>query len=325
MGKPCASLQVPVATGVQHGLVSGMSDPYAPHRDFIRPAWAARDLWRVLVMIIAFEVVFALSPSIFAALLPSPYLKAAFYEGTTAFGTLAQFASFGVSAVGLVVLLQLLHGRGFWTLIGPAAAAKLDLVKVALLVGFWLLVLEIFPPWIDTADLALVRSFGVWLALIPLALAALLIQVGTEEIFFRGYLQQQFACLSSARWVWMVLPSVMFGGLHYWNGNGAAEGIIWAIWATCLGIACADLTARTGNLGAAIGLHLANNAFALLIVAVEGWPASGVALFLYPYEDPELYALGADALLSPWVIFQVLTMLITVFIMWVAARVALKR
>ncbi len=302
-----------------------MSDPYAAHRDFIRPAWAARDLWRVLVMIVAFEVVFALSPSIFAALLPSPYLAAAFYEGTTAFGTLAQFASFGVSAVGLVVLLQLLHGRGFWTLIGPASAAKSDLINVAMLVGFWLLVLEIFPPWIVTADLALVRNFGVWLALIPLTLAVLLIQVGTEEIFFRGYLQQQLACISSSRWVWMVLPSAMFGGLHYWNGNGAAEGIIWAIWATSLGIACADLTARTGNLGAAIGLHLANNAFALLIVAVEGWPSSGVALFLYPYEDPDLYALGAEALLSPWVVFQVLTMQITVFIMWVAARIALKR
>ena len=62
----------------------------------------------------------------------------------------------------------------------------------------------------------------------------------------------------------MVLPSVMFGALHFWNGNGAAEGVLWAIWATALGIACADLTARTGNLGAAIGLHMANNVFALL-------------------------------------------------------------
>ena len=325
MGKPCASLQVAVATDVRRGLVSGMSDPYAAHRDFIRPAWAARDLWRVIVMIVAFEVVFMLSPSVFASVLPSPELSAAFYEGTSAFGTLAQFASFGVAAAGFVILLQLLHGRGFWSLIGPAAAAKRDLTNVAVLVGFWLLVLEVFPPWIDTADLAMVRNFGVWLALIPMALVVLLIQVGTEEMFFRGYLQQQLACLSSSRWAWMVLPSLMFGGLHYWNGNGAADGTIWAIWAATLGIACADLTARTGNLGAAIGLHLANNAFALLIVAVEGWPASGVALFLYPYEDPALYALDAEALFSPWVIFQLITLLITIFIMWVAARVALKR
>lgn len=305
--------------------MSDMTDPYAPHRDFIRPAWPARDLWRVLVMVVVFEVFFALSPSIFAALLPNESLAAAFYEGTTAFGTLAQFASFGVVAAGFVVLLQLLHGRGFWSLIGPAAAAKRDLIRVAFGVGCWLLVLELLPPWINTSDLAVVRDLGTWVLLIPFAIIVLTIQVGTEEIFFRGYLQQQFACLSSSRWVWMFLPSVMFGTLHYWNGNGAAEGVIWAIWAMALGLACADLTARTGNLGAAIGLHLANNAFALLIVAVEGWPASGLALFLYPYEDPALSSYGVEALLSPWVIFQLVTMLVTVWIMWAAARVALKR
>jgi hypothetical protein len=117
----------------------------------------------------------------------------------------------------------------------------------------------------------------------------------------------------------------MFGALHFWNGNGSAEGTIWAIWATVLGMACADLTARTGNLGSAIGLHLANNTFALLIVGVQGWPSSGLALFLYPYEDPELYAYGFEALLSPWIIFQLITMLISVAIMWLAARIAIQR
>jgi len=325
VGKRCASLQVAVAAGELGGLMSGMSDPYALHRDFIRPAWPASALWRVLVMIGAFGVVFALTPTVFAAVLPNQNLVDAFYEGTTAFGTLAQFASFGVAAAGFIVLLQLLHGRGFWSLIGPVAAAKRDLTRVALFVGFWLFVLEVLPPWIERSDLAQVRDLGTWLSLLPFALVVLVIQVGTEEIFFRGYLQQQFACLSSSRLAWMVLPSLLFGGLHFWNGNGVAEGVIWAIWATALGIACADLTARTGNLGAAVGLHLANNAFALLIVAVEGWPASGLALFLYPYEDPELYAYGAEALLSPWVVFQLITMLLTIVIMWTAARIALKR
>ncbi len=302
-----------------------MTDPYAPHREFIRPAWPARAVWRVLVMVVAFGIVFLLSPSVFAAMLPNQTLVDAFYAGTSAFGTLAQFACFGVTAVGFIVLLQLLHGRGFWSLIGPAAAAKRDLIRVAGAVGLWLLALEVLPPWINMQEIAQVRDLTTWLLLVPFAITVLLIQVGTEEIFFRGYLQQQFACLSSSRWSWMVLPSLMFGGLHFWNGNGVAEGVIWAIWAATLGIACADLTARTGNLGAAIGMHLANNTFALLIVGVEGWPASGVALFLYPYEDPELYAYGADALMSPWAAVHLMTVLLTIFVMWAAARIALKR
>ncbi|SIT86140.1 hypothetical protein SAMN05421665_2234 [Yoonia rosea] len=302
-----------------------MRHPYEAHRSFIRPAWAARETWRILVMIVSFEIVFAVSPTIFSAFLPSDAAVNAFYEGTTAFGTLAQFASFGISAIGFLVLLRLLHGRRFWSLIGPAHAAKRDLIRVGRAVAIWLLVFEFLPPWINLADLAEVRDFGVWASLIPLALVAVLIQVGTEEMIFRGYLQQQCACISESPWVWMVLPSVMFGGLHFWNGNGAAEGTIWAIWATALGIACADLTARTGNLGAAIGLHMANNVFALLVVGVQGWPSSGLALFLYPYEDPALYAYGIEALLSPWIVFQLLTMLTTVLIMWLAARIALRR
>ena len=302
-----------------------MRHPYAAHRSFIAPAFAAREPWRVLVMIVSFALVFAISPVILTAFLPTQAAVDAFYEGTTAFGTLAQLFSFGIAAAGFLVLLRLLHGRGLWSLIGPVQVARHDLVKVAWAVAIWLFILELLPPWINPADLAEVRAFGTWLSLVPIALAALLIQVGTEEIFFRGYLQQQFACLWDSQWAWMVLPSLMFGALHYWNGTGAAEGTIWAIWATALGIACADLTARSGNLGAAIGLHLTNNAFALLVVGVKDWPASGLALFLYPYEDPELYAHGLEALLSPWIIFQMLTMLISVIIMWLAARIALQR
>lgn len=302
-----------------------MHDPYTPHRDFIRPARATPELWRVLVMIVTFEAVFALSPAIFTVFMTSQAQVDAFYEGTTAFGTLAQFASFGIAGLGFLVLLRLLHGRGLWSVLGPAHAVRRDLIRVGAVVGFLMLVLEILPPWINPDELAQTRDFGVWLSLIPFALMVLVIQVGTEEMFFRGYLQQQLACLSSSRWAWMVFPSVMFGGLHYWNGNGAAEGVIWAIWATGLGIACADLTARTGNLGAAIGMHLANNAFALLIVAVEGWPASGLALFLYPYEDPALYAYGIEAVFTPFAIYQLVVMLLTLWIMWIAARIAIRR
>ena len=302
-----------------------MSDPYAAHRAFIRPAMQASEMWRVLAMIVAFEFVFMLSAPVFAMMLPTQAAKADFYEGVSAFGTLTQFASFGVAGIGFLILLRLLHGRGLQSLIGPPEAAKRDLMRVVWAVAIWLLVLELMPPWINTAELAEVRDFGTWVVLVPVALVALFIQVGTEEIFFRGYLQQQFACLSNSRWTWMFVPSVMFGALHFWNGNGAAEGTIWAIWATLLGMACADLTARTGSLGAAIGLHLANNAFALLLVGVKDWPSSGLALFLYPYEDPELYAYGVEALLSPWIILQMLTMLISVVIMWLAARIAIQR
>jgi membrane protease YdiL (CAAX protease family) len=301
-----------------------MDNRYAAHDAFIRPAFGAPEFWRVIVMIVAFEVVFVLSGDVFAALLPTEGLRQEFYDGVTTFGTLAQFLSFGIALAGFLLLLSLLHGRGIASLIGPYEQARRDLILVTLGVSFWLLVIEILPPWIDPSQVEMPHGFVIWLGLVPVTLAVLLVQVGTEELFFRGYLQQQFAAVSRSPWAWMVVPSVMFGGLHYWNGNGPAEGLVWAVWATALGIACADLTARTGNIGAAVALHLANNAFALLIVHIAGWPTSGVALFLYPYEDPALYSGGLETLAEPWMVFEAIVLGMTTWIMWLAARITLR-
>ncbi len=299
--------------------------PYAAHRAFVAPAWPRRELWRVGVMIIGFELAFQIAPELVSALLPGDALVTAYYEGITSWATLLQFATFGVTAILFVLLLRRLHGRGFWSLIGAPARAIVDLWQVGIAVGGILLLMEILPPWIGIGDGIEMRNIAGWLVMLPLALVVLIIQVGTEEIYFRGYLQQQLACFSRSRLVWMLVPSVMFGVSHYGNGFGVADGVLWVVWATMLGLACADLTARTGTLGAAIGLHLANNVFALLLVGVAGWPSSGLALFLYPSFDPADMDTSAAVLATPGAFIEMLIMCLTVLVMWLAARIKLRR
>ena len=305
-------------------LMSSMTNPYAAHQNFIAVAKRNPQLWRVVLVVVGFELIFALSSDIMLEVLGIFGAQDAYLEGVSAFGTLAQFATFGIGAAGLVMLVNLVHGHGFAVLIGPKRAARRDLIAVTLAVALVLFVQELLPPWYMLAD-AEMRSLPRWALLIPVTLLVLLVQVGTEELMFRGYLQQQLACLSPRRWVWMGLPSVMFGVLHYWNGHGAAEGALWACWATLLGLACADLTARSGNLGPAIGLHLANNAFALLLYGIADWPGTGVALFIFPYEDPAAFSDGIDALMAPWAVLHMATQCLSVLVMWLAARIAIRR
>jgi len=254
---------------------------YSPHRDFIAPAWARPELWRIGVMIIAFEFAFWIAPVLVASMLPNSEAVMAYREGFTALATLGQFATFGITAAIFLFILRRVHHRGFWSLIGAPGQALVDIWRVALGVGAILLLVELVPPSILFVDDVEMCNPIIWLLMLPFAVIVLIIQVGTEEIYFRGYLQQQFACLSSSRLVWMMIPSLLFGLSHYGNGEGVADGVLWTAWATTLGMACADLTARTGTLGAAIGLHLANNFFALTIVGVQGWPSSGLALFRF--------------------------------------------
>ncbi|WP_242651079.1 CPBP family intramembrane glutamic endopeptidase [Yoonia tamlensis] len=304
--------------------MSRMSDPYPHHRAFFQPAARAPQLWRVVLVVVGFELIFALSSDITFVFLTGLEAQEAYITWVSAFGTLLQFLTFGIGGAGLVMLVNLMHGRGFWSLIGPKHATRQDLIAVGLAVAAVLGAQELLPPWYDLS-IAQMRGFAGWVLLIPITLAVLLVQVGTEELMFRGYLQQQLACLSRRRWVWMGIPSVLFGSLHYWNGQGPAEGAIWALWATMLGVACADLTARAGNLGPAIGLHLANNAFAILLYAIAGWPGSGVALFLFPYEDPAIYSDGLEALATPATAWLVALRGLSVFVMWLAARIAIRR
>ena len=297
---------------------------YRAHRAFIAPALRRSDLWRVGVMLVGFEVAFSVAPDLVRVFLSSEG-AAEYAKGVSAWATLLQFATFGVAAFIFVLLLRLFHDRGFWSLFGDISQAIVDFWQVFVAVCAVLLLLELIPPWQVLHPSVEMRDLIDWLNLLPIAVIALLIQVGTEEIYFRGYLQQQLACVFRSRAVWMLLPSVLFGLSHFGNGENTADGIAYAIWATALGLACADLTARTGNLGAAIGLHFANNTFALLIYAQKDAPSSGLALFLFPQPQTGGNVVEVQPLFPLVTVFETVFLCGSLLIMWLAARIALRR
>ncbi len=300
-----------------------MTDKYAAHRAFVRPAFASNGLGKVLWIVVLMELVFILTPLIVGSILPLRW-QLIYDAGVTPVGVLAQLASFGAIAAALMLLVRKIHGRGFWSMVGPVAPTVQNM-KIAAVAVFWLLVVQtVLPPWIVMAELAETRGLFSWAIWIVPTIIILIVQTGTEELYFRGYLQQQCAAISNNPWVWMGLPSLLFGAGHYLNGYGPADGLLYAFWATLLGLACADLTARTGNIGAAIGLHLSNNLFAFMTAAEVGAPSSGLALFLYPPTDHSLIDYGLHTLLEPWVIPEVLIICLMVGVMWLAARIAIR-
>jgi len=182
-------------------------------------------------------------------------------------------------ALGPVLAASACHFRGPGTLFGPAGETLrgffLTLAVLAPLYAVGLGISWMIAP--PTPNLPL----SAWLGWLPLALPMVLLQVSAEELLFRGYLQQQLAARFAARWVWMGLPALIFAALHY---NPQAGVNAWLIIAVTLGFAliAADLTERTGSLGAAIGLHFANNVFAMLVLSVQG-TITGLALYLTSY------------------------------------------
>lgn len=121
-------------------------------------------------------------------------------------------------------------------------------------------------------------ALGTWLLWLPLALVAVAFQTGSEELLFRGYLQSQLAARFQHPAIWLVVPSLLFGAAHFLPSLPLSSGLVYVGFAALFGIVAGDLTARTGSIGAAWGVHFANNSMAILVVATDG-SLTGLGLY----------------------------------------------
>lgn len=300
------------------------SGGYGPHAAFVAPARSNLRLDTVVVALIAIEflhtlLIGALGWTLHLIPTATGTFGDSFYFGDTPAGMLAQLGSFGILAVMTVLVVRGLHDRGLWSLTGPPSLALSDFLAVVPAIALLFLAIEVLPPWFE--DETEMRNLGLWLILLGPGLLALLIQTGAEELLYRGYLQQQIAVRFDHPFAWLVIPNVLFALAHADNGATGTESLQYVIWAFAFGLAASDLTARTGSLGAAIGMHLANNAYAFLLWGEEGGADSGLALLLWPAD----LVPAPPAPPGPVLDAVFMTDLAVVGLMWLAARVALRR
>jgi len=291
---------------------------YKAHDAFVAPARARPGLWRLLFGLVLVAVVFV---AWFMALVAAIYLvsgtgggqqwMARLAAANTPTSVLLILAAIPGLGLGAMLAVRLLHARSPATLFGRkrrvirhfaiAAATALAILAASFLVptGYAL-----------RAGLGL----SLWLSFLPLALVTLVAQSGAEELLFRGYLQQQLAARFTSPLIWLLLPSLIFGAAHF--DPGAPPGVSWMVAgaATVFGLCAADLTARTGSIGAAWGFHFANNVVAVLVVALNG-NLSGLALYVTPF--------GAEAVetLQPLILRDIAVTLV----IYAAIRFALAR
>jgi len=192
-------------------------------------------------------------------------------------------ATFAGLFLGAIVAAAALHFRGPGSLFGPWSdwwrGFAISLAVLVPLYGALMALSIAFGGVEPNLDL------GRWTLLLPIALPFLFLQIGAEELFFRGYLQQQLAVRFRARWVWMWIPAVIFAVLHTNPAAGPNLPLV-LLAALTFGLVAADLTERTGSLGAAMGVHLGNNFFGLFVVATAD-TITGLALYVSPVDVGE--------------------------------------
>ncbi|MEM7470656.1 MAG: type II CAAX endopeptidase family protein [Pseudomonadota bacterium] len=262
---------------------------------FVAPAKDYPQIWRLLLGVLVSALVYIV-PILLIFVLAGIFLPERVFEFQMAlteastpsamFILLSTFFFMGLAAVAAAGI----HRRGLASLIGPFRPACRNFSRAIIVCALvypaigWLSSFAI--PDEPTQNMA----FNRWLSLLPYALPLLLIQVGAEELLFRGYLMQALAARFRSALIWFILPAILFGAMHYNPEIDPILAVATIGATTVFGVAAADLTRVTGNLGAAIGFHLANNFFALFVVAIAG-ELSGLALYHSAYTLDDVDAL----------------------------------
>lgn len=286
---------------------------------FIRPAQNHNQVWRIFVGAILVIIGYLLGV---AAIFAGAYflfgqtealrLARAIAAPTAPTETLLLLFSFIGALLAPMLVVRLIHKRPGLSLFGPIprllrdfaiAALTLFAVNIVIIVGWSL--------WFDaTPNL----SFANWALLLPLVIPALLIQTLAEETVFRGYLQQQLAARFRSPLVWMLLPALGFGALHYDPATLGANTWIVVASTALFALLASDLVRITGSLGAAWGFHFANNFIAIALLSTKG-SITGVSLFQTPYT-------AADITILP---ILMIVDLIVMGICWLILRHILQR
>ncbi|WP_299139310.1 CPBP family intramembrane glutamic endopeptidase [uncultured Tateyamaria sp.] len=303
--------------------MSVWSFDYRPHRRFVATAEHSAQVWRLLLGIVLAAAIFlALSrmliSTVFTVLEPGARstLIADGSSGQTAGGMLLMLFQLGLLAVTAAIVVIMVHKRRPSTLIGPLGLAARQFMAVLAILAILIVVLTILPPYgygDDSGALERNMGLGRWLLLLPFALIAVLVQTGAEEIFFRGYIQQQLAARFRSPLVWMLLPAFLFGIGHYLPESAGSNAVTIAVWATVFGLLMADLTARSGTLGPAMAVHFVNNISAMVLTSTPD-EMSGLALYVLPF------GIGDEAAMAAWLPVDFGFMLV----MWLAARLAIR-
>lgn len=204
---------------------------------------------------------------------------------------------------GLWLVLRFLHHRSLRSVLAPTGRVHWgNYTRAMLFILVFAGVTSI--PVLLNAEFTQQLSLSQWLPWLAPALLLIFLQTATEELVFRGYLMQQLAARFQSRWVWWVLPAVLFGALHYNTLTYGDNAWLVVFSAFLTGLIFGDITARSGDLSIALGLHFANNLTVILLLGVPG-QLSSLSLFLQKLNVRDVDVMRVEILASTGIMLAV--------------------
>ncbi|SMR81956.1 hypothetical protein SAMN04488030_2356 [Aliiroseovarius halocynthiae] len=249
--------------------------PSFPQQSFWSPAQPSCQIWRSILGFVLIHIVFL--GATFGIFTAGAWLTgqhpAIILNAVTPVHLGIFFLTFLGYHLGLWLVVRFLHKRSFATLFGPQKRVFWRQFRIgiliALAVSFAAMILQMLEPLFvvpqDQTQLERNLPPSEWLVVLIPALILIFIQIFAEELVFRGYILQQLRARFRSIWIWAILPSVAFGLLHADPATWGNNAYFYVLHTSVVGIVLSVVTVRTGNIGAAAGLHFGNNMSMVLV------------------------------------------------------------
>lgn len=225
------------------------------------------------------------------------------------------FGSFIIWHLALLTIVKFLHKRSYASLIGVKkklnwkqfllatfVTVSVSVVSLIIIPFESILFSQNYLPRIETSYIK------EWLPWVLPALIVIFIQVSAEEVLFRGYLLQQLRARFRSYWIWVIIPSILFGIAHYDFNTFENNTFIYMLNAFVFGVLASILTIQSNNISYALGIHFINNIIGVLFFGL-GDTLTDLSLVKFFFDKTGVYMTYIIILQTAFQIFTFLILL----------------
>lgn len=173
--------------------------------------------------------------------------------------------SYTLSYLFFYICLRFIHHKHLLKVINTVSGVRWKLLFKGLIL--WALILFIFslPDLIiNPGSYQITYNSGNFLILLVICLLVFPLQASFEEILFRGYLMQGFSLISKKPWIPLLITSLLFGIVHFFNGTSLTSDLSIVASTFVVGMMLGILALADNGIESAMGVHIANNLYVAL-------------------------------------------------------------
>ncbi|UAB80235.1 CPBP family intramembrane metalloprotease [Marixanthomonas sp. SCSIO 43207] len=211
--------------------------------------------------------------------------------------------SFVIGLVAVVLIVKYLHNQPLKAV--TTSRKKVDWGRIwfsFLLVAIPTILLTVVDYYSNPDDYIVQFEAVPFIILAIIAILMIPLQTSFEEYLFRGYLMQGIGVIAKNRWLPLIITSVVFGGLHFFNPEVDKLGNIIMIYYIGTGFFLGIITLMDEGMELALGFHAGNNLIAALLVTAD-WTVFQTNSILKDISNPSA---GFDILIPVLVMYPIL-------------------